>query len=322
MTRLDWIYLMLQSKIDAISPSVAYLRPVPTCRDEALMELLAQNLLNGLTIGAFYALVALGYTMVYGVLKLINFAHGDLFMWGAYLGWTFLTLLAFVGFARTGPWALVPTVIFVMITVGLVGVLLERVAYRPLRGTGRLPPVISALGAAFILESAARNLYGASYPGLPSERCSAGAVRSLRERYRRASRRCFVLVASIILMALLVRLRQLHADRHGYARGFARPRHFPVDGHRRQPHYRHRFLPRPGVGRRSRHVGGLALRLVQLHPRLDVRPQSVHRRDPRRHRQHPRRHAGRHYPGQSSRAWAQCTWARSGKTSSPTSSWC
>ena len=64
------------------------------------MELLAQNLLNGLTIGAFYALVALGYTMVYGVLKLINFAHGDLFMWGAYLGWTFLSLLSFLVAAR------------------------------------------------------------------------------------------------------------------------------------------------------------------------------------------------------------------------------
>src|SRR5512135_3526025 len=102
------------------------------------MELFVQNLLNGLTIGSFYALVALGYTMVYGVLKLINFAHGDLFMWGAYLGWTFLSVLAFL-FARTGPWALVPTVIFVMITVGLLGVLLERVAYRPLRRAGRLP---------------------------------------------------------------------------------------------------------------------------------------------------------------------------------------
>jgi branched-chain amino acid transport system permease protein len=130
------------------------------------MELLAQNLLNGLTIGAFYALVALGYTMVYGVLKLINFAHGGLFMWGAYLGWTFLSLLAFV-VARAGPFALVPVVILVMITVGLLGVLLERIAYRPLRGTGRLPPVISALGAAFILESAARNLYGASYQVYP-----------------------------------------------------------------------------------------------------------------------------------------------------------
>lgn len=58
------------------------------------MELLAQYLLNGITIGAFYALVALGYTMVYGVLKLINFAHGDLFMWGAYLGYTGLTVAA------------------------------------------------------------------------------------------------------------------------------------------------------------------------------------------------------------------------------------
>src|SRR5512140_1066253 len=99
------------------------------------MELLAQNILNGLTIGAFYALVALGYTMVYGVLKLINFAHGDLFMWGAYLGWTFLSLISFLGF-KAGPLSLVPTVIFVMITVGLIGVLLERVAYRPLRGSG------------------------------------------------------------------------------------------------------------------------------------------------------------------------------------------
>ena len=68
------------------------------------MELFVQNLLNGLTIGAFYALVALGYTMVYGVLKLINFAHGDLFMWGAYLGWTGLSLLALLGL-RAGPWA-------------------------------------------------------------------------------------------------------------------------------------------------------------------------------------------------------------------------
>ena len=67
------------------------------------MELLAQNILNGVTIGAFYALVALGYTMVYGVLKLINFAHGDLFMWGAYLGYTGFTLLAGVGACAAGP---------------------------------------------------------------------------------------------------------------------------------------------------------------------------------------------------------------------------
>ena len=165
------------------------------------MELLAQNLLNGLTIGAFYALVALGYTMVYGVLKLINFAHGCLFMWGAYLGWTFLSVLAFI-VARAGPFALVPVVILVMISVGLIGVLLERVAYRPLRGTGRLPPVISALGAAFILESAARNLYGASYQVYP-----AGVDMSQRfnlvGNLTVSMTQILAVSASLVLMALL-----------------------------------------------------------------------------------------------------------------------
>jgi len=137
------------------------------------MELLVQNLLNGLTIGAFYALVALGYTMVYGVLKLINFAHGDIFMWGAYLGWTAVTFFAFLGL-RLSPWAMVPTIILVMVTAALLGVLIERIAYRPLRGTGRLPPIISALGIAFILESGARNLYGASYQIFPKAVAIAG----------------------------------------------------------------------------------------------------------------------------------------------------
>ena len=165
------------------------------------MELLAQNLLNGLTIGSFYALVALGYTMVYGVLKLINFAHGDLFMWGAYLGWTFLSIISFL-FTRAGPWALVPTVIFVMITVGLIGVLLERVAYRPLRGAGRLPPIISALGAAFILESVARNLYGATvqvYPQSVTVPGRFGLIGSVTGSFTQG----LVLVASIVLMGLL-----------------------------------------------------------------------------------------------------------------------
>ena len=139
--------------------------------------------------------------MVYGVLKLINFAHGDLFMWGAYLGWTFLSLLAYLGF-RAGPFALVPTVIFVMITVGLVGVLLERFAYRPLRGSGRLPPVISALGAAFILESLARNLYGASYQIFPESAAVTGRF-GLFGGISASTTQVLALVASLVLMALL-----------------------------------------------------------------------------------------------------------------------
>ena len=130
------------------------------------MEEFVQHMLNGITIGSFYALVALGYTMVYGVLRLINFAHGDLFMWGAYVGWTALSLL--LGLAiRPGPLLLIPAFIAAMVTIALIGVLIERVAYRPLRRASRLAPIISALGAAFVLESVARNVWGASYKVYP-----------------------------------------------------------------------------------------------------------------------------------------------------------
>ncbi|MEJ2736945.1 MAG: branched-chain amino acid ABC transporter permease [Anaerolineae bacterium] len=134
-----------------------------------------QQVVNGITIGAFYALVALGYTMVYGVLKLINFAHGDLFMWGAYLGLTGLSaLVALVGGGSA--WMVVPVMLVVILTIGLVGVLVERVAYRPLRTAGRLAPVISALGVAFILESLARNVYGASWKTYPNVIALTGRI--------------------------------------------------------------------------------------------------------------------------------------------------
>jgi branched-chain amino acid transport system permease protein len=131
------------------------------------MEQFIQHMINGITIGAFYSLVALGYTMVYGVLRLINFAHGDLFMWGAYLGWTALAVLLKL-LVGPGPLVLIPAFLIAMVTIGLIGVLIERVAYRPLRRASRLAPIISALGAAFVLESVARNVWGASYKVYPS----------------------------------------------------------------------------------------------------------------------------------------------------------
>jgi branched-chain amino acid transport system permease protein len=165
------------------------------------MELLAQNILNGVTIGAFYALVALGYTMVYGVLKLINFAHGDLFMWGAYLGYTGFTLLLGLGLAG-GPWMIVPVTIAAMLIVALAGVLLERTAYRPLRHAGRLPPIISALGAAFVLESLARNIYGASYITYPSVVTPTGSVQLIGD-VTISTMQLLVLAASFAMMAVL-----------------------------------------------------------------------------------------------------------------------
>jgi branched-chain amino acid transport system permease protein len=160
-----------------------------------------QQMINGITIGAFYSLVALGYTMVYGVLKLINFAHGDLFMWGAYLGLTGLNVLLAV-FAQTTAWAILPAVVIVMITVALVGVLVERVAYRPLRTAGRLAPVISALGVAFILQSLARNVYGASWKTYPTGITPTGGI-TVAENVRISAMQIAVLVVSFLLMGAL-----------------------------------------------------------------------------------------------------------------------
>jgi branched-chain amino acid transport system permease protein len=127
-----------------------------------LLHLLPQQLVNGLTIGAVYALIALGYTMVYGVLQLINFAHGDLFMLGAMIAVFLLTAVAFtaplpIGLALL---ALVVTFVISMALVAGLGVAIERLAYRPLRAAGRLSPLISALGVSVFLENATMNVIG------------------------------------------------------------------------------------------------------------------------------------------------------------------
>lgn len=131
------------------------------------MELFLQQLINGLTIGGFYAVVALGYTMVYGVLKLINFAHGDMFMWGTLAGWGLLTTIL-AGLVHLDMVAILIVSVLVMGFVGLMGMTIERIAYRPLRSAGRLSPIISALGAAFVLEAIARNVSQARVRTYPS----------------------------------------------------------------------------------------------------------------------------------------------------------
>ncbi|MBO4314288.1 MAG: branched-chain amino acid ABC transporter permease [Desulfovibrio sp.] len=124
------------------------------------MEQFFQQLLNGLAVGGIYALVALGYTMVYGVLKLINFAHGDLFTIGAYLGFTLL-----VSFRLAGLMPVTAAVLLVFLLAGLfvalIGYLLERTAYRPLRKADRLSAVVSALGASIFFQNAVMLVSGA-----------------------------------------------------------------------------------------------------------------------------------------------------------------
>jgi branched-chain amino acid transport system permease protein len=132
------------------------------------MELFIQQLTNGLAVGGIYALIALGYTMVYGVLKLINFAHGDLFTIGAYLGLTLLTALGLTNYL--GPFGVVVVLaLMVMGLVAIVGAVLERVAYRPLRQSHRLSAVVSALGASIFFQNAVMLIYGARYKVYPHD---------------------------------------------------------------------------------------------------------------------------------------------------------
>jgi branched-chain amino acid transport system permease protein len=130
-------------------------------QDSSRMDFFVQELVNGVTTGALYALVALGFSMVYGVLKLLNFAHGDLYMVGAFVG--YFVIQWFGGpSALTIPVPLLLVIMFVLAAalVGGLGVAIERFAYRPLRDAPRIAPLITAIGISFFLENAALLLFG------------------------------------------------------------------------------------------------------------------------------------------------------------------
>jgi branched-chain amino acid transport system permease protein len=122
-----------------------------------------EQFLNALTLGAIYALVAIGYTMVYGIIELINFAHGDIFMVGTFVSLSFLVSLGFTA-AVTDPLLLVVLLVavflFTMAVMGIVGVTIERFAYKPLRQAPRLAPLITAIGVSFILQNIVQIFYG------------------------------------------------------------------------------------------------------------------------------------------------------------------
>jgi branched-chain amino acid transport system permease protein len=154
---------------------------------------------NGLAVGSIYALIALGYTMVYGVLKLINFAHGDLFTYGAYLGMTLLTSLLLHERLGAGL-GLLLLAVMVMGLVALLGVIVERVAYRPVRNSPRLSAVVSALGASIFLQNALMLIYGARYQVYPDVLPqTAVSVLGLQIPVLRIA----VVLASLAMMALL-----------------------------------------------------------------------------------------------------------------------
>ncbi|ACL05633.1 branched-chain amino acid ABC transporter permease [Desulfatibacillum aliphaticivorans] len=164
------------------------------------MEQFFQQLTNGLAIGGIYALIALGYTLVYGVLKLINFAHGDLFTIGAFLGLSLLTAFSLtdkLGFAM-GVGALV---LMIVCLVGIIGILLDQAAYKPLRTSPRLSAVVSALGMSIVFSNAIMLVFGPNPQVYPHGILPTSVLHIFGLPF--PVKRLLLLVTSVVLMAAL-----------------------------------------------------------------------------------------------------------------------
>lgn len=155
------------------------------------MTVFFQQLINGLSLGSIYALIALGYTMVYGIIKLINFAHGDIYMLGAYIGFMAITVLG-VGFF--------PALLIAMVGCAILGVVIERVAYKPLRNATRIAALITAIGVSYFIEAMTQRFMGTNVRAFPNV-LSTEVIQfaGLRISYQQI----YIFVTTIVLMLIL-----------------------------------------------------------------------------------------------------------------------
>ncbi len=177
---------------------------------ELLLGIFPQVLLDGITLGFMYALIALGYTMVYGVLEFINFAHSEIFIFGAFVGVELLLTFKTAGWLDVLPWVVVLVVVLLagMAASGLLAVLVERTAYRPLRHAPRLIPLISAIGVSFFLqdtirlaESLWRNAFNLVYPSMDA----------LNHRFELTQTIDVSMKSLVVIVAALLMLWGLHS---------------------------------------------------------------------------------------------------------------
>ena len=159
------------------------------------METFLQQLINGLSLGAIYALIALGYTMVYGVLRLINFAHGDVYMLGAFAGYFIANALSLD--ANPSIFGTIIVTIGAMAACAIVGIVIERCAYRPVRHHSRLTSLITAIGVSLLLEYGGQVVFGATPRFFPqmirSETYSVGGVQITNQSL-------LIIVVAVIVM--------------------------------------------------------------------------------------------------------------------------
>ena len=153
------------------------------------MDTFFQQVINGLSLGAIYALIALGYTMVYGILKLINFAHGEVFMVGAYAGFFSASALGIEAYESSGAafplYLAIVVLVLAMACAALLGTTIELLAYRPVRSAPRLTPLITAIGVSLFLQNVAMLLFSPNprrYPSILPCRSSVSASYSTMKR--------------------------------------------------------------------------------------------------------------------------------------------
>ncbi|ACM60487.1 branched-chain amino acid transport system permease protein [Caldicellulosiruptor bescii] len=157
------------------------------------MSTFMQQLINGITLGSIYALISLGYTMVYGIIKLINFAHGDIFMVGAYIAYLSVTYLKL---------GLIPSLIVSMIFCSILGMLIEKFAYKPLRNSPRISALITAIGVSLLLENLMQIIMGADsrvFPRLVAEK----NYHLFQGRIVVNNKQIYLLIITVLLMIIL-----------------------------------------------------------------------------------------------------------------------
>ncbi|KMY45595.1 ABC transporter permease [Bacillus sp. FJAT-27916] len=151
-----------------------------------------QQLVNGISLGSIYALIALGYTMVYGIVKLINFAHGDVFMVGAFIGFYAITILEL---------SFLPALLLSMTACAILGVLIERIAYKPLRNATRIAALITAIGVSLFIEYGMIYIRGAQIEAYPNDVLPSSNIDILGVTVK--SQSILILAVAICLMVLL-----------------------------------------------------------------------------------------------------------------------
>lgn len=204
-SRVNWIAVIASLVVLALLVRIV----IVLLTKQFSLSLWGLQISNGLVLGGVYSLIALGYTLVYGILLMINFAHGDVMMLGAYAGFFVLMALDRAGVTKANQFVTIAVVFATgMIFSMVAGILLERIAYRPLRAAPRLVPLITAIGASVFLEEAARLIFGAPIRVYTKPEIMQGVITLGDTGVIVPRTGIFVIVSSVILMILLYWLVQ------------------------------------------------------------------------------------------------------------------